>query len=105
MHAKILQSCLKLCTTLWTAALQAPLSMDFSRSEWSGSCSLLQVIFATQGLNPGLPHGRQILYQLSHQGSPCYKHKGKGIMSGKYFKSWTLKKAEHQKIDAFELWC
>ena len=21
------------------------------------------------------------------------------------FKSWTIKKAEHQRIDAFELWC
>ena len=27
-------------------------------------------IFPTQGLNPGLPHCRQILYQLSHKGSP-----------------------------------
>ena len=27
-------------------------------------------IFPTQGLNPGLPHCRQILYQLSYQGSP-----------------------------------
>ena len=27
-------------------------------------------IFQTQGLNPGLPHCRQILYQLSHKGSP-----------------------------------
>ena len=35
-----------------------------------GSCSLLQGIFPTQGLNPGLPHCRQILYQLSYQGSP-----------------------------------
>ena len=34
------------------------------------SCSLLQGIFPTQGSNPGLPHCRQILYQLSHQGSP-----------------------------------
>ena len=34
-----------------------------------GSHSLLQGIFPTQGLNPGLPHSRQILYQLSHQGS------------------------------------
>ena len=34
-----------------------------------GSLSLLQGIFLTQGLNPGLPHCRQILYQLSHQGS------------------------------------
>ena len=35
-----------------------------------GSLSLLQGIFPTQRLNPGLPHCRQILYQLSHQGSP-----------------------------------
>ena len=33
-----------------------------------GSDSLLQGVFPTQGLNPGLPHCRQILYQLSHQG-------------------------------------
>ena len=35
-----------------------------------GSLSLLQQIFPTQGSNPGLPHCRQILYQLSHKGSP-----------------------------------
>ena len=35
-----------------------------------GSLSLLQGILPTQGLNPGLPHCRWILYQLSHQGSP-----------------------------------
>ena len=35
-----------------------------------GSLSLLQGIFPTQGSNPGLPHCRQILYQLSHQRSP-----------------------------------
>ena len=32
--------------------------------------SLLQGIFPTQGLNPGLPHCWQILYQLSHKESP-----------------------------------
>ena len=32
-----------------------------------GSLSLLQGIFPTQGLDPGLLHGRQILYQLSHK--------------------------------------
>ena len=36
-----------------------------------GSLSLLQAIFATR-LNPGLPHCRQILYQLSHKGSPRF---------------------------------
>ena len=34
-----------------------------------GSLSLLQGIFPTQGLYPGLPHCRHILYQLSHKGS------------------------------------
>ena len=36
----------------------------------AGSLSLLQGIFPTQGLNPGLLHCRWILYQLSHKGSP-----------------------------------
>ena len=35
-----------------------------------GCHALLQGIFPTQGLNPGLPHCRCILYHLSHQGSP-----------------------------------
>ena len=34
------------------------------------SLSLLQGIFPTQGFNPGLPHCRQIPYQLSHKRSP-----------------------------------
>ena len=33
-----------------------------------GSCSLLQGVFPTQGMNPGLPHCRWILYQLGYQG-------------------------------------
>jgi len=32
------------------------------------SLSLLQEIFPNEGSNPGLPHCRQILYQLSHKG-------------------------------------
>ena len=40
-----------------------------------GSLCLLQGIFPTQGSNPGLPHCRQILYQLRHKGSSrfCFK--------------------------------
>ena len=38
-----------------------------------GSRSLLQGIFPTQGLNPGVLHCRQILYQLSQQGNPIEK--------------------------------
>ena len=35
-----------------------------------GCLALLQGIFPTQGSNPGFPPCRQILYHLSHQGSP-----------------------------------
>ena len=35
-----------------------------------GCHALLQGIFLTQGLNPGLLHCRWIFYHLSHQGSP-----------------------------------
>ena len=34
-----------------------------------GSLSLLQGVFPTQELNPGLLHCKRILYQLSHKGS------------------------------------
>ena len=49
-----------------------------------GSHSLLQGIFLTQGLNPGLLHCRQILYQLNHQGEAhwghtCYFHKRRSL--------------------------
>ena len=37
-----------------------------------GSLSLLQWIFLTQESNQGLLHCRQILYQLSYQGSPIF---------------------------------
>ena len=57
-------SCVQLFVTLWTVARQAPLSMGV------GCHSLLQGIVPTQGLNSGLLHCRQILYQLSHKGSP-----------------------------------
>ena len=35
-----------------------------------GCHAFLQGIFPTQRLNPGVPHCRQILYCLRHQGSP-----------------------------------
>ena len=37
-----------------------------------GSLSLLQGIFLTQGMNQGLQHCRQILYQLSYWESPLW---------------------------------
>ena len=55
--------------TPWSVAHQAALSMGFSNTG-VGCHPLLQGIFPTEELNPGFSHCRQILYHLSHQGSP-----------------------------------
>ena len=60
-----------LFATPWTVAYQVLLPMGFSRQEyWVGCYFLFQEIFPTQGLNPGLPHCKQMLYCLGCQGSP-----------------------------------
>ena len=67
-------------------------------------------IFPTQGLNPGLQHCRQILYQLSHQGSPrilewvAYPFSrwssgprnwtGFSCIAGGFFTSWATREAQ-----------
>ena len=74
---KVTQSCPTICNPC-TAACQAPLSIEFSRQEyWNGLPfpSPGDLPDPTQGLNPGLPLCRQILYHLSHQGSPRDKVK------------------------------
>ena len=59
----------RLFVTPWTVAYQALLSMGFSRQGyWSGCHFLLQGLFPIQGSNPSLPHCRQTLYCLNHQG-------------------------------------
>ena len=57
----------RLFATPWTVAYQSPHSMEFSRQEYRSG---LPFPSPTQGLNLGLPHCRQMLYLLSHQGSP-----------------------------------
>ena len=49
-------------------------SLHTGQNTGVGSLSLLQVIFPTQGLNPGLPHCRQILYQLSHREAQYFEY-------------------------------
>ena len=60
--------------SLWPHGLQPARLLcpqnSLSRNTGVGCHSLLQGIFLTQGSNPGLLHCRQILYCLSHQGSP-----------------------------------
>ena len=55
--------------SLWPHGLYSPWNSP-GHNTGVGSLSLLQGIFPTQGSNSGFPHYRQILYQLSHQGSP-----------------------------------
>ena len=71
---------------------------------------LLQRIFPTQGSNPGLPHCKQILYQLSHKGSlrmlewVAYSFASRSscprnwtrvsCIAGGFFTSWAIRKAQ-----------
>ena len=105
-----LLSCVWLFVTPWTMW-----STEFSRPEyWSGSLSLLQGVFPTQGSNPGLQHYRWILYQLNHQGSPrilewvAYpfssgppwprNRTGVSWIPGRVFTSWATRKAPLQSV-------
>ena len=67
MKVKVAQS----CPTLYDHMDYTVHGIEFSSPD-SGvdSLSLLQGIFPTQESNPGLSRCREILYHLSHQGSP-----------------------------------
>ena len=93
------------------------LQLDGLYSPWNspgqsarmGTCSLLQGIFPTQGSNPGLPRCRQILYHLSHKGSPrllkwvAYlfssgssrprNQTGVSCVAGGFFANWAMRGA------------
>ena len=72
------QSYLTLCDPLDCSLpgyIHGQRSMEFSKQEYqSGLPFPSPGIFPTQGLNPDLPHCRQILYHLSHQGSPSWNN-------------------------------
>ena len=66
-QSEVAQSCPTLRDPMDTRLLRP---WDFlGKSTGVGCHFLLQGIFPTQGLNPGLPHYRQTLYRLSQQGS------------------------------------
>ena len=67
IKVKVAQSCLSLCDPM-DYAIHGILQARILECLF-----LLQGIFPSQGSNPGLLHSRQILYQLSHKGSPKYK--------------------------------
>ena len=63
-------SCVWLFATPWTVAYRLLHPWDFPGKNTRVGCHfLLQGTFLTQESNLGLPHCRQMLYWLSHQGS------------------------------------
>ena len=84
---------------------------DFpGKDTWVGCHALLQGIFPSQGQNPGLPHCRRILYQLSYEGSlrilewvTCPFSRGSSqpknwtgvsCIAGRFFTNWATRKAQ-----------
>ena len=67
----IIHGILKARTPKWVAIpFSSGQCFSSGKNTWGGSHSLLQGIFLTQGSNQSFPHFREILYCLSHQGSP-----------------------------------
>ena len=58
--------------SLWPHRLYSPWTPG--QNTGVGSLSLLQGVFPIQGWNPGLPHCRRILHQLSYQRGPFSSH-------------------------------
>ena len=66
----VAQSCLILCNPMDCSPSGSSVHGDSPGKNTGVGChALLQEIVPTEGSNPGLPHCRQVLYCLSHQGS------------------------------------
>ena len=67
----VAQSCPTLCNLVDCSPPDSSVHGDSPGKNTGVGChAFFQGNFPIQGLNPGLPHCRQILYCLSHQGSP-----------------------------------
>ena len=93
------KSCPTLCNPMDCSPWNSP-------GQNTGVGNLSLQIFPFQGSNPGLPHCRQILYQLSHQGSPRILEwipysffsgssqpmnwTGVSCIAGRFFTNWAI---------------
>ena len=87
--SEVAQSCPTLCDPMDCSLPGSSVHGIFPGNGTGMDCHfLLQGIFLTQGSNLGLPHCRQMLYRLSHQGSPgkndiiCFKIGDLALFSG-----------------------
>ena len=86
----VAQLCLPLCNPMDCSPPDSLVHGDSPGKNTGVGChALLQGIFLTQGSNPGFLHCRQILYHLSHQGSP-YTATMEAHIGGPHPKSWRL---------------
>ena len=99
----------QLCLTLRPHGLYCPWNSSGQNTR-VGSLSLLQGIFPTQQLIPGLPHCRWILYQLIHKGNPrilewvaypfiresfwCRNWTRVSCIAGRFFTNWAIREAQ-----------
>ena len=99
---------------LWPHGLYNPWNSP-GQNTGVGSLSLLQGIFPTQGSNRRLSHCRQILYQLSHKGSPgilawvaypfssgssqSRNSTGVSCIAGRFCTNWAIREA--QKVQSY----
>ena len=84
----ILTQCIRVMPdSLQPRGLYSPWNSPGQNTE-VGSFSLLQVIFPTQGSNSDLLHCRQILYQLSHKGSPSVQQRTPNSLPRKACRHW-----------------
>ena len=103
-RSKVAQLCPTLCNPMDCSLPGSSHGIFQARMNTAVGCYyLLQRIFPTQGSNPGLPHCRQMLYHLSHQGSLWLQ----------FLTMWTttncgkfLKRREYQKTwpASWETW-
>ena len=70
-QSEVTQSCLTLRDPMDRSLPGSPCPWDSPGKNTGVGChALFQGVFPTQEPNPGLPHDRQILHHLSHQGRP-----------------------------------
>ena len=106
------QLCPTLCDPMDCSLLGSSVHGDsLGKNTGVGCHDLLQGIFPTQGLNPGILHCKQILYCLSHQESPrilewvaCPFSRGSSwprdwtgvsCITAEFFTSWAIRKAHN----------
>ena len=81
----VTQSFPTLCDPMDRAAWKATVHGDSpGKNAGVGGHALFQGIFPTQGSNLGLQHCKQILYHLSHQGSPDKGFKNRSVRPIRY---------------------